>query len=147
TGTHLAFRADSQRLAAVGQDGTVRLWDTRTGLPLRDSDKQDGNVLGVGFGGRGLRVARRLPGGGVSVRDVETDQPARSLGGDTDGVGSVCFSPDGRLLAASFPTEVRLWDADTGQFLRTLKGPRTWGIVSISFSPDGRSLAAGGSIR
>jgi WD40 repeat protein len=143
TGTHLAFRADSQRLAAVGQDGTVRLWDTRTGLSLREPDGQDGKVLGVVFGRKGLRVVRRLPDGGVKVRDVETDQPARPLGGDTDGVGSFCFSPDGRLLAAFFPTEVRLWDADTGQFLRTLTGPRG-GISSINFSPDGRSLAAGG---
>src|SRR5262249_49805805 len=72
---------------------------------------------------------------------------ARPLGGDTNGVKTVCLSPDGRLLAAYSPAEVRLWDADTGQFLRTLKGPRAGGIASIGFSPDGRSLAAGGLAR
>ena len=145
TGSHLAFSSDSQRLAALGQDGTVRVWDTRTGRPAPNAAGAAGTVMGVGFGATGLRVVRRLPRGGVAVRDVETDRPDRPLGGDTDGVGTVCFSPDGRFLAALFPREVRLWDADTGQFLRTLTGPRL-GIASIVFSPDGRSLAAGGNV-
>ncbi len=142
TGTHLCFSSNSQRLAAVGQDGMVRVWDTRTGLPLRDLAGKDGNVVGVGFGGAGLRVVRRLSPHGVTVRDDETDQPARILGGDTDDIGKVCLSPDGRRLAAIFRNEVRLWDAETGQFLRTLKGPRL-AFACLGFSPDGRTLAAG----
>ncbi len=53
--------------------------------PLRTTDhvpaRPDGTVLGVGYSSAGLRVVSRSPGGGLTIRDIETDQPARRLGG------------------------------------------------------------------
>jgi WD40 repeat protein len=37
---------------------------------------------------------------------------------------------------------VRLWDAETGQALRTLEGPTDSFISSVAWSPDGRRLAS-----
>jgi WD40 repeat protein len=37
---------------------------------------------------------------------------------------------------------VRLWDAQTGAFLRTLEGHTDW-VWSVAFAPDGRLLASG----
>jgi dipeptidyl aminopeptidase/acylaminoacyl peptidase len=57
-------------------------------------------------------------------------------------VWSVAFSPDGqRLASASDLDSVRVWDADKGQELLTLKG-HTGNVVRVSFSPDGRRLAS-----
>jgi WD40 repeat protein/tetratricopeptide (TPR) repeat protein len=78
----------------------------------------------------------------VKVWDARTGQEALTLKGHTDGITSVCFSPDGRLASAA-GDGVKVWDAHTGQDPLTLKG-HGWGVTSVCFSTDGRRLASAG---
>jgi WD40 repeat protein len=57
------------------------------------------------------------------------------------GVPGVAYSPDGELIATmSLRQEVKLWDADSGELLRTLVGVDDFGACVV-FSPDGSILA------
>jgi WD40 repeat protein len=38
---------------------------------------------------------------------------------------------------------VKLWDVETGQEVRTLRGHTMYRVWSVAFSPDGRLLASG----
>jgi WD40 repeat protein len=63
----------------------------------------------------------------------------RTLKGHTGSVPSVAFSPDGtRLASASDDETVKIWDAISGQELRTLKHPAK--ANSVAFGPDGKRL-------
>jgi WD40 repeat protein len=53
--------------------------------------------------------------------------------------GSLCSSPDGRLLALAHPEQIRLWDTRMGKRRGSIKAARA---RSLAFSPDGRLLAA-----
>src|SRR5262249_32460650 len=51
-------------------------------------------------------------------------------------------SPDGKVVAGSFDTEVvRLWDVASGKEKVALKGDPT--VQALAFSPDGKVLATG----
>jgi WD40 repeat protein len=59
----------------------------------------------------------------------------------------VAFSPDGKRLVSGDdnsmqPGELKLWDADKGQEVLTLKGHAAR-ISSVAFSPDGNRLVSG----
>lgn len=57
------------------------------------------------------------------------------------GVPDVAYSPDGSLIASmGIRQDVKIWDAKTGELLRTLIGADEFG-ASLAFSPDGHILA------
>ena len=71
----------------------------------------------------------------------------RTLRGHTGVVGSIAWSPDGRILASpSDDKTIRLWNAETGECLRTLEGHRHY-VVSVAFNETGQHIASGGGDR
>jgi len=70
-------------------------------------------------------------------------------GGHKAMINDVTFTPDGRyLVSAGDDKVIRVWDLETGQTVRTLRGQIGAGdegkIFAMALSPDGRWLAAGG---
>ena len=62
--------------------------------------------------------------------------------GHLDEVLAVDYSPDGRMLASAGELQhIKLWDAQTGDLIRTLPGHADR-IRSLAFHPDGRRLAS-----
>ena len=65
-----------------------------------------------------------------------------------DRVNAVKFSPDGKSLATGGgePTrdgEIKLWQVDTGQLIRSFTNVHSDAVFSLDFSPDGKYLASG----
>ncbi|WP_055074966.1 WD40 repeat domain-containing protein [Pseudanabaena sp. 'Roaring Creek'] len=67
---------------------------------------------------------------------------ANRLEGHSNGVRSVAFSPDGKIIASgSFDNSIKLWNLE-GKELQTLTGHSN-GVRSVAFSPDGKTIASG----
>ena len=69
--------------------------------------------------------------------------PQEKLTIKANGVWSVAFTPDGKMLAVGEGNgSVKLYDAATGKLVRQFEG-HTSTVTSISFSTDGRTMASG----
>lgn len=142
---HIAFSPCGKLLATVLVGQTVWLWDIAMGKALRVPVCDD-NVGAIAF----------LPDGNIlacAINNNKTgDWMLKLFGPDyrkeapklnpirgTGFVGSIKFSPDGKLLASISDETVRLWDSSTGALMQILSDYET---MSIAFSPDGRLLAS-----
>jgi WD40 repeat protein len=71
----------------------------------------------------------------------------KQLGGQSEVLHHVVFSPDGRqVITGGADGVVRVWDVQGGKELKSLMG-HTAAVYSVDISPDGRLLVSGSADR
>ncbi len=138
--TSIAFSPDQKRIASASDDGTVKLWDARTGVELLTFTGHAGGVASVSFNHDGKRVVS-ASAETVKLWDAGTGEEILSLA-HTHRVKrmTLTFSPEAqRLATADSHNVIRVWDARTGAEIGEYYA--LLDVVSVSFSPDGRRLA------
>jgi len=80
---------------------------------------------------------------GIWIYDAYTGNELDFLTGPMEGINSVDFSPDGKIIVSgSKDGTVKLWDTTIGKHLKTLR-EHVWDVNSVCFSLDGRIIASG----
>lgn len=147
----VAFSPDGKQVL-TGGSRTARLWDTATGLELRQfqvyPDKFDksgfyGNfVKSMAFSPDGKYV---LTGGGDGMArlfDAATGKESWRFPAEySNSFMSVTFSPDGKqVFTGASGSTARLWDTASGRRIRALAA---YNVESAAFSPDGKQVLTG----
>ena len=144
----VVFAPDGSWFATSSCDHTVRTWDLKTFRSMNTFGPHENAVFGLAISPDGKTIAAGLGRGKLESRgkcdvvlwDVATGQRKRILSGHEHDVRSTAFAPDGTLATASFDGTVRMWNADTGELLRTLQQPGS--INCVTFSLDGTLLVS-----
>jgi hypothetical protein len=139
----IAISPDGKQLYAAGWGG-LGVWD------IASSNR----LFTIGDIGNSFNRMALSPDGKLLATAATSNQPIilweattgrqlRTLTGHSDGVTSLAFSANGRMLvSASRDVTISLWDVASGSPLQSLVG-HSEPAVSIAISPDGATLASG----
>jgi WD40 repeat protein len=135
----LAFSPDGRHLVAGGLRG-LWVWDAATG-DSKHRVPTTAAVLAVAFTPDGGTLVTGAFDQQVRLWDAKTWAERKVLKGHRSEVRVVAFTPDGKTLATGGVGEIILWNADTGERVRSLKPEAT--VWSMAFAADGKTLVVG----
>ncbi|MBD2772519.1 WD40 repeat domain-containing protein [Iningainema tapete] len=154
---NITFSPDRKTLASASSDNTVRIWDIATGKTLKIlqghlealdvSFSPDGKTLAASNADTRTAVPYNfLIKNSVNLWDVSTGREIKTLiqGDLLTKVNSIHFSPDSKILAATYRDgTTKLWDVSTG---RVLNLPREHDfrkdVNNIMFSLNSQMIAS-----
>jgi len=128
----LTYSPDGRTLASASRDRSVRLWAHQSAQLLISGDDES-NLYGW--------VLTLQPG--VADQPADCNQPDYVLTAvPPNGIHTLAFSPEGRLLAAGGAEPIiQLWQMPDQRPIYTLKA-HTSSIYGLAFSLDGKTLAS-----
>ncbi len=128
----VSWSPDGKRILTGSGDTTAKVWDAEKGQEVLSLKGHTGGVTSVAWSPDGKRILTGSEDTTAKVWDAEKGQEVLSLKGHTQQVTSVSWSPDGkRILTGSggfddqarwLPGYAKVWDADKGQEILSLKG-------------------------
>jgi hypothetical protein len=144
---HESFPSDADRLQAeiepiLGHPtraAPVASGPARVGTPPTSTRTEPTATASTAESGTSTSAGSDTGWSSTQIRTFEQSSKWGLLGSKM--VFGVAFSPDGRWLATcSVDKTARIWDAHSGQQLRTLSHDNQ--VWAVAFSPDGHRLAA-----
>jgi len=144
-GKWVAVGSESDGRSFAAMEGLVTVWDLKSRKLLRqfggDPRNRESRITAIAFtpDSRFLAFAE---GREIVLCIVEKGAEVARFPRADHETASLCFSPDGRLIAAAaHDNAVRLYEVATTAEIRIFEGHRQE-VTAIAFSPDGRRLAS-----
>ncbi len=146
----LAITPDGNNIVSGTDDGTIKVWDLKTGKLLRTLTGHTDTILSLAISpdGQTLASASGINEKSVKIWNLKTGALMRTIQQPDWFVKSLAISPDGKSLAlgiwnttANNP-QVKVLNLSTGESLHSFQGSK-YSNLTVSYSPDGQTLAIG----
>ena len=140
----LAFSSDNETLASIGTNGSISIWDIKTGKLKVDLTKQRVKSKPISVFPDGKKEIYANDDRTYTLLDVKTGHQKQFLKGFHSSIKRpIEYSPDGKMIALWDDKSVSLWDAATDSHKAILSGHLET-ILSIKFSPNGQFMSTAG---
>jgi WD40 repeat protein len=145
----VGFTPDGARAVTASYDKTLRLWNVADGSLVKDMPGHGDRVKTLAMSPKDGSIASGDDSGGeIRLWDGKTGAFLRTLARQGGSVGSLRFSPDGRLLLSTCGysgcgDKQRVFEVASGHEL-TVYSKHNNIVVASAFSPDGRLVTTGG---
>jgi hypothetical protein len=128
---------DGKLVLTASDDGTAKLWDSKTGKLVRTLTGHTDRVRHAAFSPNGQQAVTSSSDKTAIIWDVATGKPiGKPLNGHKWAVLFAQFSSDGsKLITGSEDNLAAVWDVATGKALLQLSG-HTARVTSVAFAPD-----------
>ena len=146
TGIKQLLLTDDETTLISGDDyGTLRWWNTQTGMEVRETKANGGRINRMIMlpGGKKMVTCSgesAFADASILVIDVASGKVLQTLTGHKNSATSLAATPDGKFLfSGSYDRTVRLWNLETNQMLATMVffGADDWVIVDNDGRFDG----------
>ncbi|HKB04844.1 MAG TPA: serine/threonine-protein kinase [Gemmataceae bacterium] len=157
----VTFSADGTKMAACCGRGPsddesylIRVWETATGRETHRLAGHTRDVRWVSFRPDGQSLASAGFDGTIRLWDLADGRDTRTIPAHGGFAERVFYLPGGkRLVSCGGPLPnstvtgeggaLKVWDADTGQEVRSWRGEEATGLISLALTPDGIRAATG----
>ena len=131
----------------ASEQGEFILWDVESSQPVIHTKVHPNAITDLDISADGRTALSSSRGGDLILWDLTGQGEVKRFNGSKSTVTNVAFTPDGRYLLSSSGLSIRpsieeefvlrLWDAETGELVRTFEGHGE-SVMSVAVSPDGR---------
>jgi WD40 repeat protein len=141
----LQVSTDDKILASAGADNTARIWSVETGDQLHSVrvPRSSINDLALSPDGQTLVTIDSYLTNSVKIWDIATESQLGALPTTNLTTYRCIFRPNGELLITGADRSVVLWNADTGQQIRSFQGITNSTSIALDlWFPNNDTLAA-----
>ena len=139
----MAFLPSGDILASISADGTLNLWNVKTGELVKTLSDPKDSFGAFALSDNGKFLAKTGHKNSVRIYDLVNNKAMLTLKGHEDFINQMVFSPDGNYLATvSDDRSLILWDVITGKAAGKVDNFND-SVLSADFSPSGGILVTG----
>ena len=115
----VAITPDGQTIVSGSFDGTIKVWDAETGQIRQTLEGHSGHASSLAITPDGRAIVSGSSDGTINIWDADNGLVRQTVERHPRPVKSISITPDGKTIFSQCYTDIKVWDAGTGQALQT----------------------------